>query len=384
MISSFLVIAGGLICATSNNTIAKIGAAYFDGVAFGVTLIATVISGGEVSDNNIRGKVVTAESLGISTGMFIYTMFESVYGAGYYTPTTLNLMQVQGILSMIFGVVAFGTSFLAMDSPIHHIKRHDNKNALYSLQILHHEEKPSTRSLRTLSEMKELVQEDRSRSWTENFTQGFIPFFKLSFLRTFMTLSYTYPIVYAFVLGETIGFKISYGLVFFGLSRWLATIIASAILVEKLGRKPTLMISLVGAGALFIALGSVFHGENNLRNANLMVAGASITLAIQFLCGLGQGISAVYMSEAFSTSLKPLFIFLIMTIENMSVVIAYGTLQVKSSAYETVIYPRYYYALGGGFLALFFIVWVLLPETKKTSLKEAHHKFLHFFNYSFW
>ncbi|KAL5290970.1 hypothetical protein ACFFRR_010397 [Megaselia abdita] len=384
LVSSLLVIAGGIVCSVSNNHIAQIGAAYLDGIAFGVTMVATIIAGGEVADNNIRGKVVTSESLGISTGMLIYTMFQSVYGTVFSAPARFTLMQVQGLLSLIFGVIAFGTSFLAVDSSIHFIKRYDDKNALYSLQVLHNEDKPSTRTLDTLYEMKQLVQEDKSRSWTENFTQGLIPFFKISILRTFMTLSYTFPIVYAFVLGETIGYKISYGLIFFGLSRWIATLFTNAFLVEKLGRKPTLMISMVTAGALLIALGSLYHGENNLRKSNLMIAGASVSIALQFFCGLGQGISTVYMAEAFSTSLKPLFIFLIMFLENIAVVIAYGSLQMKPIGYESVVYPTFYYALGGGFLSLFFIVWVLLPETKNLSLRKAHHKFLHFFNYSFW
>lgn len=360
------------------------GAAYLDGIAFGVTMVATIIAGGEVADKDIRGKVVTSESLGISTGMLIYTMFESVYGTASITPARFTLMQVQGLLSVIFGVIAFGTSFLAVDSSVHYIKRYDDKNALYSLQILHNEEKPSTISFESLSEMKQLIQEDRSRSWTENFTQGLIPFFKLSLLRTFMTLSYTFPIVYAFVLGETIGYKISYGLIFFGLARWLATVITNAFLVEMLGRKPTLMVSVAAAGALLITLGSLYQSENNLRNANLMVAGASVSIALQFFCGLGQGISTVYMSEAFSTSVKSLYIFLIMFVENLSVVIAYGSIQMKTLGYERIVYPSFYYVLGGGFLILFFVVWIFLPETKNTSLREAHHKFLHFFNYSFW
>lgn len=385
LISSFLVIIGGIICSVTNNHILQIAASYVDGIAFGITMVATIIAGGEVSDNNIRGKVLTAESLGISTGMIIYSMFQSVYGTIFSAPAKFTLMQVQGVLSIIFGVIAFGTSFLAVDSAIHYLRRYDDKSAMFSLQILHNEEKPSQKSYDTLSDMKQLVREDKSRSWMENFTQGLIPFFKLSIVRTFMTLTYTYPIVYAFVLRETLGYKISYGLAYFAFARWFGTLLTNVVLVDKLGRKATLMISVAVAGGLFIALGSLFHGENNLRNRTIMISAASVTIALQFFCGLGQGISTVYISEAFSTSLKSTYIFCIMFVENIAVVIAYSSLQMKPlNGYDRVIYPSFYYALGGSFLMIFFVAWVLLPETKNLSLREAHHKFLHFFSYSFW
>lgn len=384
MVCSLLVIAGGIINFLSSNHTVHTGAAYIDGIAFGVAMVATIISGGEVSDNDIRGRVVTAESLGISTGIFIFLMFQSVHRNLYSSSASLNMMQLQGLLSIIFGVIAFSTSFLAADSPIHHIKRNDDKKALSSLQFFHKEDKPSTTSIKKLSEMKQLVREDRSRSWTENFFQGLLPFFKLGTLRALMTFSSNYPIVYAFVQSERIAHMLPHGLIFLGLSRWVATFITNTVLVEKLGRKLTLMVSVIAAGALFIALGYINHTEANLRNSELMIVGVWVSLTIQFFCGLGQGISAVYMSEAFSTSIKPLFIFLIITVENLSIVIMFESLEAKDSDSEPIVYSGFYYNLGGVFFTLFFIVWILFPETKGTSLRKAHHKFLDFFNLSFW
>lgn len=362
---------GGLVCAVSKKLSAITASSWLDGFAFGMTVLMIIIISGENSDTHKRGKMASTEALAVSTGIFIFCMFITIFDETN-SSTSFTVVQTQGVLSIIFGLAACGLSFFYIETPVYHLMKGDQNEAINALSALHNETAPSPATYRAYEEFKEYVHYDESKSIQQHVLDGLLPLAKVTVVRVFMMLTMVIPIPSTYSFASFFGYKITYGIIFFGLTRWIGTFVGQLVLIDKVGRKKSLAISSLIIGILYIVIGALFN-----KGLSSMSAVATLLLVTNFFCGMSQNVSSVYLSEAFSASVKSGMIFAAILIENLVVIIVFAAMRNATS-------PSANFFVIGTFQILIAVMAVtILPETKNLCLQKALEFFQGMLNIGF-
>lgn len=322
--------------------------------------------GGDNSSCRKRGRILSVEALGSSAGVLILCIIWAVYYAmdmGVIGTTNENgdpnftVTQLDGVISIVLGMAGAFSAFLCVESPVQCLMNGDECDAECSVQALHKD------YVEILQEHKDYVEDDRSRSLCKNVMQGVISFLKLCIVRTFLALTITFPVVFTYLNAEVYGTHAKIGLLFFGLTRLIGVFIGQYLLIDRVGRKWTLSMCSLVIGALYIAIGSLLEWPMDMH----LIAIASLILAANLFCGMCLNVPTTYLSEAFSPSVKPMFLFAISLVENCAVIIVYSIPER---------FTIYYYVVGGFMLLISVMAAFALPETKGLTLRKSREEFL--------
>lgn len=346
-----------------------------------MTTVMFIIVAGENSDPSIRGKMVSVEALAVSTGYFIFSMFLTIFDLAKTSVGSFSPVQMQGIMSVIFGLAACGLSFFFIETPVYHLMKGDQNEAVNAIAELRNETAPSPATYKVYEELKEYVHYDESKSIQQHVVDGLIPLAKIVVVRVFMLLTMVFPIPSAYWFAGYFGYKISYGMVFFGLTRWIGVYIGQLVLIDKVGRKKTIAICSLIIGVLFIVIGSLFNNLSIIsvvfKSNSDMLTAASLLLVANFFCGMAQNVSTVYLSEAFAPSVKSGMIFAAILIENIVVIIVMGAMH-KSTDIAPI-----FFVIGVFQILLAVMAVTVLPETKHLSLQKSLEFFQGMLNLGF-
>ncbi|KAL5290974.1 hypothetical protein ACFFRR_010400 [Megaselia abdita] len=360
---SIFIIIGGILDVLPEDLRQPSASNWIDGAGYGIAIIAIIIMGGDNSSCRKRGRILSVEALGSSAGILILCIIWAVYYGldvgviGTDGEPSFTVTQLDGVISIVLGIAGASSAFLCVESPVKCLMDGDECDAACSVQALHHDH------VAVLQEHKDYVDEDKKRSLCENILQGIMSFVKLVIVRTFLSLTISFPIVITYLFAEVSGYHVKFGLLFFGLTRLVGAFIGQYLLIDRLGRKWTLAGCSLVIGAFYIAIGSLLEWPMEVH----LVEIASLILVANLFCGMCMNVPTTYLSEAFSPSVKPMFLFAITLVENCAIIVVYS-IDEK--------YSVYYYVVGGFMLLICAMAIFALPETKGLTLRKSREEFL--------
>jgi sugar porter (SP) family MFS transporter len=147
-----------------------------------------------------------------------------------------------------------------------------------------------------------------------------------------------------------------------GLMNFLSTIVALWI-IDKVGRRPLLMISAAGMAVAEIALGCAFLVHPPPGN---FILGIILFCAASFAVGLGPGVWVV-MAELFPTRIRGRA----MSVATISLWVACVALTLTFlSLVQVLTVSGAFWVYASMCVTMFFFVWLVTPETKGKTLEE--------------
>lgn len=279
---------------------------YLDGIGFGLTLITITILAGEIASKNNRG-ILFIIPMSINIGMFIQALYSELWYVEYNSFTAL---QLQGVLSILFGVMALASSLTILESPIYFLKRNNETEALRHIKLLRRYVNLNKEVKQTMEENKALIEDDESRTLNQNLFSGVPPLVKLSLLQGVSTLSFCFPMTVIFQLSSSSGYN-SYWLYsswtpyVYTLLRWLGNIMGVIFLYNK---RLGCTIGFGACAALMFIIGGLLEDPSYAIDTDIMTSIASLMICLQFFAGIVEPLIIVYVSEAFSLQVKAFYI----------------------------------------------------------------------------
>lgn len=370
--SCLVLVCGILFLALPEQPDAIIAARYLDGFANGLVFVPTMSTLGELSVCEMRGVLAASvEQLSSNFGILILLFYTSIWHGDWNS--TLVADQVHGLLSILYGVIALGLALtLCVESPVYLLLRHNEQAAVVALRHLQRPSMVTCETFLQLDEHKRYVVAHRDLSWIRSIQHSLVPLLKLTVHRSLCVLSLT-PIVWSALSAAAVKLTPQYHTwpyAVFGLLRWSGCICV-VFLMDSMGRKKPSLFGTFAGGAFAITFAMLFDSTPHLISA------LSMLLSFQFFSGVAHAASAVYLTEAFPLRLKPYCVALIFVLEQL---LRIGLSLFRPSNEQIVIY---FYVLGGISISFFLLGVFCLPETKLTTLAQAHIKIRTWFNEDF-
>lgn len=181
----------------------------------------------------------------------------------------------------------------------------------------------------------------------QSFTQAFPIFIKLALLRALNALS-----ISSFIFDVLYDCNGNY--IIFGACRWIGSLLGSTF-VDSLGRKGLTLAGLLVASAFAYATASQMY----YHYAYMLLC------FFQLFCGLAFTPGSAYISEAYPLKVKQSFISLTFMVELVVFIVC--------SICDP--FQEFLYVIGGIFTGAFVLGLCCLPETRRTTLREALQKF---------
>uniref|UniRef100_A0A1I8P228 Major facilitator superfamily (MFS) profile domain-containing protein n=2 Tax=Stomoxys calcitrans TaxID=35570 RepID=A0A1I8P228_STOCA len=358
-----ILIEGILFTTASDNDDAILGGRYLNGIAIGLATVQYLINAGEISAASNRGHCLAMEQYSLSFGVMIQLVYSSVWD----NSESISIICLHGIIDIILALMAAILMIHFVESPIYYIQKGDDASALESLACL---QKPPGITMEVqarFEEHKAMVREQNIFTMRQIFRQGQIPLLKMIFCRS-MTVAFCFSLPLNAALLTSMDFmESSWPLTAFGCARVIGASI-SINLMDKIQRKLPSILSAMFVGAFLITLGALFWFEENYLNPNYMNAAISVCIALQAFVGFFTPYTSVFMGEAFPLRGKPYLMAACINLEQIFQIILIETWNFEHLALNLLI-QGLLVIMGFAFLSL------TLPETRRTSLAEAHRRF---------
>lgn len=321
---------------------------YLNGIANGLLFAPTLALAGEVAAFYMRGKfAASTEQLSFNIGILLQTLLCDFLKPSYNHSDGFNPETVHGIIDCVFGF--FGLCFAALlfiESPVdllvagREMAAHD---AVRRLQI----DFPPHSDLKQLEEHKLYVAQSERLTTEQSFVQAAPIFFKLGILRALNAMSIS---TFVFdLLNRWSGHYVT-----FSVCRLVGSFCGS-IFVDVLGRKALTLVGLLISGGFAVGTASQIFTYMHVF---------MLLCFFQFFCGLAFTPSSAYLSEAYPLKVKQHFISFTFMIELLVFII----LSI-CDPYEYILY-----VVGGICLAAGMLGILALPETRRTTLREAQQR----------
>lgn len=368
-----ILIEGIIFTSAPDNYDALLAGRYLNGIAVGFATVPFLVHASEVAVNSYRGSCLAVEQYGYCFGIAIQVIYVSLWSS-----TDFPANRLHGIFDIIFSLIAAICLNSFIESPIYHIRKGDEVAALDCLSRLQRPQGVTNATYAQLEEHKNYVREYENYPLKECIKRGLLPLIKMLFFRSMMVaFCFTLPLNTALEI-SLLANNLSWPSIVMACLRVLGALIA-VCLVDGLGRKlPSLFFAVI-LGGLFIAIGTMFANISNIYDTYQMSIVTSLSLLTQFFAGLFVPFTSVYMGEAFPLTVKPYFIGICVTVEQLIHVIIICTYQqpYMISTYDCLL------AQGIIIVVVFVLLCATMPETRKTSLKEAQDRFRHLLHLRF-
>ncbi|EDV51286.2 uncharacterized protein Dere_GG13988, isoform D [Drosophila erecta] len=377
--SSFLVMIGGILTAsTKHNGDAMLAASYLDGIANGLVFAPFMALAGEVSVSYMRGLVsASIEQMCFGLGIFLQIIYTSTWNStGYQSYNSFSAENMKGVLSIIYGFLALIIgSLLCIESPVIMLaKNNDEQGAIDALRRLQRPYTLTNETFEQLAEHKKYVAQNKELSMGQSIGQALPTFIRLVFLRglsamsisKFVEIGFRYSLSNPYVYGSPLmGWLIG-----FGICRWMGNFIAT-FCMESCGRKkPTLLGLIVCSVMSFVVAGQFNNFTYNTGNTIML-------LVFELFAGIAFTATSPYLSEAFPLEVKQHFISFTFIAEMLVFIVL---VLIRWSFTNGA---NYFYVMGALYLFGFFFGIVCLPETRRTTLREAQDRFSKFISLGF-
>ncbi|XP_045777618.1 facilitated trehalose transporter Tret1-like [Maniola jurtina] len=298
LLAAIPYIIGWILVMLANNIPMIYAARLIQGLGYGIAYTAAPMYLGEIASNEVRGAMATLITVMSKFGIL------SQYCIGPY-------VSMLGLASFNIAIpILFVVTFSAMpESPYYYIKSGDTNRAEMSLKHLRGRDYMNEE----LESMSHLVNENMKEKgrWRDLFTvggnrKGLIILFGIYFTQQFCgstaIISYAQQI---FGAAEG-GLRAEEACILFGTVQLLTSAISSQ-LVDRLGRKPLLIVSSCGVGLANIVIGAYFFMK--FESNDLVVALKFIPIVVIpiFIFSYTIGLATVpfaITSEIFPTNIK--------------------------------------------------------------------------------
>lgn len=346
-----------------------VAARYIGGIGIGFITVAFIIHNAEVAPIEARGKWCAVEQSGLGLGIAVQVIMDSMWNPAL----TIGNNQVHGIIGIVFAIIAIAVIILSVESPIFHLRRNDYDKANDCQWQLMSKEATANEQTELLEENKRYVSEGVHESISHDLVVSVVPFFKMFFCRCLVAFSFSMPLTQTIIASSTVwkGTLYSWPIIVWRLLRWIGTLI-SILVMDKLGRKLLAMLGLVCMAGLMLGMAGLYSNYAYTISPYYMAQVCRISMAFQMFAGLFVACTPAYMGEAFPMRIKPFLIAFIVCIEQLIHIIVIVTFKNEANSFY-----QYYVGVGIILLISMIILLVMLPETKKTTLREAGHRFRH-------
>ncbi len=360
LIVSALLFAGSALGAALPRNLTEFTAARFlGGIAVGMASLLAPLYIAEVSPARIRGRLVALNQMAIVTGILLAYFINWLLS--YAGPNGWRWMFASAAVPALGFFIAL---FFVPESPRWLTERGYESDALRVLSRVN----GRGRALIELAEIKDAISEETGsiRDLLQpGFRRALLIAVALAVLQQVTgintVLFYGSVIFKEQVGGQTASSAIGANVVI-GVINFLATIVAVWI-IDRLGRKPLLMISAATLALGQFALGAAFLIQ---PPPAILVLAVMVCCVAGFAVGIGPGVWVV-LAEIFPTRVRGRA----MSIATISLWVSCVALTMTFLSLASAITPTGAFWLYGVMcVTMFLIVWLATPETKGKTLEE--------------
>ncbi|XP_030372165.1 uncharacterized protein LOC115622382 [Scaptodrosophila lebanonensis] len=354
-----LIITAGFLFICSEKEMKYIRAAlYIDGLANGLVFAPMIALIGELTVFYMRGFVAAfIEQFCPCIGICAQVIYPYLWKS-----TSLEHLEhdgLHGAIGVLSGIFAMSLStFFSKESPVKLLIR---GKPLYAMEVLRRVQAPNTLTeelFEQQAENKSYVMESRQLSTYRSITQALPALLRLCCLRALHAMSLAiFIVLFRTNYGDINHLVWSYPIL--GIFRIFGNLITMPIM-ELIGHRITTLIGLLLYGSMAFIMTSF------ARNCTY---GMVLVSLLQTFSALAFTASPAFLSEAYPMAIKEQFIALTYIVE-MSVYIFVYSYFTDTKSCTNYLYLMSIFTLLFCLLA----VWIL-PETKRTTLREALEKF---------
>ncbi|XP_053947773.1 uncharacterized protein LOC128856496 [Anastrepha ludens] len=350
-----------------------IASRYIDGICIGLATVSFITHVSEISSEHRRGFCLAFEQIGLAIGVYI----QMLYTALWITGTNFSPNLLMGLCNLFFGCVAAFMTYTQVDSPVFHMRKADEPNAVACVNILYQPPIMTENKQDVITEIKMYVAMNTTMSVGKSILKGLMPLIKMIIYRSMLSFIIALPIMLALNNGGLVSAPnvINWHPILYGFLGLLGPVVGSTTL-GGIGRKWLSLGALAVAGGMFLGVGIIYHEKSNMTNEVKMSMVCALLMIAQFLGGIFAPSTTVYLGEAFPLKVKPYFIGICVIVQNIV-----GLIIVVTFNYDS--YNEFVFCITVGVIMIFFamVFCFTLPETRKTKLREAQEQFAYFFNF---
>lgn len=346
-----MVLIGGIVNVSSHyNVDALTAGLYLNGIANGLLFAPTLALAGEQAAFYMRGKFTTCtEQLSFNIGIVVQILLCDTWRPSHNHYDSINPETMHWIFNCLFGFTGLCcAAFLFIESPVDLLVAGREMAANDAVRRLQCDPTPYN-DFYQLQEHRSYIAQNDELTREQSFVQACPILIKLSILRALNAISiscFMFDILY-YCNGSYI---------IFGICRCIGSIFSSTF-VDSLGRKGLTLAGLLIASIFAYTIGGLmFYPYNNKF---------MLLCFFQLFCGIAFAPSSAYISEAYPLKVKQSFISFTFMIELVVFIIF--------SICDPI--QEFWYVIGGIYTATFVLGIWCLPETHRTTLREALQKF---------
>jgi len=363
LVSAVLFFISALGCAFPQNIFQFVVFRFVGGLGIGSASILAPLYIAEISPARIRGALVSVNQMAIVTGILLaYFVNWAFAGVG---PSNWRWMYGMGALP---SVVFFLLLLQVPESPRWLVKQGREGEALGVLSRVNTDEMAAA-EVRSIKETLLLEKGSLAELFRPGFRRAIFIAVVLAILQQITGINAI--LYYAPRIFERAGFERVSAIgqsTIVGLVNMLFTIVA-ILLVDRVGRKPLLLIAAAGMGVSQLLLGAAFKVENLAGSAILLL----ILLYIAFFAMAMGPIVWVVLSEIFPTRMRGSAMAIAtvaLWIADFAVTLSFPVIADRLN--ETTAFWSYALMCAVDFFFMLF----LLPETKGKTLEEIEKRWL--------
>ncbi|XP_011293829.1 putative metabolite transport protein YwtG [Musca domestica] len=346
---------------------ALIAARYLSGIAVGLATVQYLMYASELSRNTRRGFSLGLEQFGISVGLALQIIMISQWSLS----SSFSQNSLQGIFDIILAVISMGCLWYFIESPVDYLRLGDESTALLCLSKLQDTPSITMQTNQRLEELKDYVREENNLSTVEIVKRSMVPLLKMIIFRSIM-LSLSYSAITSNALTYTmLVVNVSWSPILAGCLRIFGSGVSLGI-VDILGRKLPATAWALAIGGLITPIAVILNTSYNIFIYHEMSKIVALWVTLHVADGLFSPVTSVYLGEAFPLHSKGLGIGFCVIVEQIIHIIFMATHPDDSAALM---------ASGIIILVAAVVFLIIMPETKKTSLREAQDGFRKFFNF---
>lgn len=334
------------------------------GVVIGCFVGAVPIFIAEISENHNRAKYGCLMGFFVPIGNLYGYLIGSIFSVKIFTILCGMPLAINFILMLL----------LVPESPVFLASKNKKDKALKVMcKLRNNSADDNTKAYQEMELMLKQSEKGDSNIWsffkTKRFRRGFIITLGLNTLQFFSGMT---PIM-AF-LGPTfdaanVGISGDYIAIFVAMVKIVSLFVAS-LYVEKLGRRPLLLISSLGSALTLFAIGLYFQLESTNSNISYRMSWLPVVCIVLFIVAYSVGIGPIpmaVMSEMFPNEARSISVSIIVFFTSVSIFVITFCFPIFVEAFGNAF--CFWIFSGSCFVGVFF-VYYMVPETKGKSFAE--------------
>ncbi|KAK9874806.1 hypothetical protein WA026_005614 [Henosepilachna vigintioctopunctata] len=330
------------------------------GISDGIMYTSVPMYIGEISSPEIRGRLGSTLEISILIGVILINILEMIF-----------TLSTTALLSALVPVISFSCMLSMPESPYFLLMKNHFEEAETALQFLRGSE-DIEQELNDINAEVKLEMEQSKGSFKDLFTiqSNRKSLLLILLLRGCQQLTGIKAFVFYFPLILSVGGSESSWPTIFGFAILLASAIAGANLVDYIGRRKLILVSLIGVTTALILEGIYFQIQQSTTEDSTSIPVVLLIAMFIFVIFYGFGLDIVpivMITELFSTNIKSMS----NCIEEVYTVILGALVTKFFQAMDTAetAYIAFYFFASCSITSLI-LIYFYVPETKGITLEE--------------